>query len=326
MLGGVYDIVDQVQAWQRDGKPVSLVRVVETRGFSSRDRGRVAAVTPGAPPAGALLFGGGVLDARILSGLADTERGLVTVDVSMADAGAAGLSCGGSARLLVQPAADLPDVVWPRLRAQEPVCLITEVDGDTVGATTAYTPSDVAGAGDGPARLLARGSSETATFDAAVATALWPVPTMLVVGEGLIADALVAQAGLLGWSSEVTNDVHTATARVAQFAASDAVVVLSHDRDVDCPALAAALDGRPGYIGALGSRRTQAARAEWFTGHGITGQDRIHGPAGLDIGGHSPAEIALSIVAEIVSVRSAAAGSSLRERSGPVRAADAPAG
>ncbi len=104
---------------------------------------------------------------------------------------------------------------------------------------------------------------------------------------------------------------------------SDAFVVLSHDRDVDGPALAAALSGSAGYVGALGSRRTQAARRDWMTDYGVdvADQDRIHGPAGLDIDAHTPAEIAISIVAEIVAGRSAATGGALRDRSGPVHVA-----
>ena len=73
-------------------------------------------------------------------------------------------------------------------------------------------------------------------------------------------------------------------------------------------------------MGALGSRRTQAARRDWLTEFGVSAadQDRVHGPAGLDIDAHTPAEIAISIVAEIVAGRSSAGGGALRDRSGPV--------
>jgi xanthine dehydrogenase accessory factor len=100
-------------------------------------------------------------------------------------------------------------------------------------------------------------------------------------------------------------------------------VVLSHDRAVDGPALAAALASDVGYVGALGSRRTQAARREWLTDHDVAGDDqqRIHGPAGLDIDAHTPGEIAVSIVAEILAGRSSASGGALRDRPGPVHVA-----
>ena len=83
------------------------------------------------------------------------------------------------------------------------------------------------------------------------------------------------------------------------------MVIASHDDDVAGPALAAALDSEVGYIGALGARRIQQARADWLAYRDITDLARIHGPAGLDIGADTPAEIALSVLAEAVAVRSA---------------------
>jgi xanthine dehydrogenase accessory factor len=87
--------------------------------------------------------------------------------------------------------------------------------------------------------------------------------------------------------------------------------------------LRAALAGGAGYVGALGSRRTQAARAEWLTAAGVRpdAQERIHGPAGLDIDAHTPAEIAISIVAEILAARAGSGGGALSSRPGPVHTA-----
>lgn len=84
-----------------------------------------------------------------------------------------------------------------------------------------------------------------------------------------------------------------------------AVVTLTHDPKIDDPALAVALRSPAFYIGALGSRKTHAARLARLAGQGFdpTALARIHGPVGLDIGALSPAEIALSIMAEIVRVR-----------------------
>ena len=76
---------------------------------------------------------------------------------------------------------------------------------------------------------------------------------------------------------------------IAGLAGLDKLVVISHDDDLAGPALAAALDGPVGYIGALGSRRTQQSRADWLAYRGITDLDRVHGPAGLDIGASTPA-------------------------------------
>lgn len=83
-----------------------------------------------------------------------------------------------------------------------------------------------------------------------------------------------------------------------------AVVTLTHDPKLDDPALKVALRKEPFYIGALGSRKTHAKRVERLSAAGFSNRDieRIHAPVGLDIGAISPAEIAVSIVAEMTSV------------------------
>jgi xanthine dehydrogenase accessory factor len=88
-----------------------------------------------------------------------------------------------------------------------------------------------------------------------------------------------------------------------------AIVTLTHDPKLDDPALAAALASPAFYIGALGSRRTQERRLERLRAQDFDAAAlaRIHGPVGLDIGAKSPAEIAVSILAQIIQVRRAAA-------------------
>jgi xanthine dehydrogenase accessory factor len=80
-----------------------------------------------------------------------------------------------------------------------------------------------------------------------------------------------------------------------------AVVTLTHDPKLDDPALISALRSPAYYIGALGSRKTHAARLARLRAAGFKDEDlaRIHGPAGIDIGAKSPAEIALSVLAEM---------------------------
>ncbi|HLJ65334.1 MAG TPA: XdhC family protein [Stellaceae bacterium] len=94
-----------------------------------------------------------------------------------------------------------------------------------------------------------------------------------------------------------------------------AIVTLTHDPKIDDPALAEALRSPAFYIGALGSKKTHAARLRRLTALGFTEADfaRIHGPIGLDIGALSPAEIAVSIIAEITRTLRA---DRLRERAG----------
>ena len=80
-----------------------------------------------------------------------------------------------------------------------------------------------------------------------------------------------------------------------------AVVTLTHDPKLDDPALLGALASDVFYIGSLGSRRTHGKRLERLRAHGVSSEamERIHGPVGLDIGARSPAEIAVSILAQV---------------------------
>src|SRR5919112_533999 len=96
---------------------------------------------------------------------------------------------------------------------------------------------------------------------------------------------------------------------------------------LEAPAIAAALAAAPAYVAAMGSRRTQARRREWLLTHGVpeAALEALHAPAGLDIGADTPAEIALSVLAELVaSLRGAAAVGSLRDRPGPIHPGLAP--
>lgn len=149
-----------------------------------------------------------------------------------------------------------------------------------------------------------------------------PPLRLLVVGAVHIAQALVPMAALAGYAVTVVDPRRGfATAeRFPNVTLSDAwpdeameslapdlrtaVVTLTHDPKLDDPALDVALRSQAFYIGALGSKRTHAARLERLAalGHGPEALARIHGPAGLDIGAVSPAEIAISILAQMTQV------------------------
>ena len=149
-----------------------------------------------------------------------------------------------------------------------------------------------------------------------------PPLRLFVVGAVHIAQPLVALATQTGFAVTVIDprrsfatperfpdvDLETAWPDEALAAhvpdARTAVVTLTHDPKLDDPALATALRSEAFYIGSLGSRRTHAARCERLRGMGFgeSELDRIHAPVGLAIGGRAPAEIAVSIIAEIISV------------------------
>jgi xanthine dehydrogenase accessory factor len=105
-----------------------------------------------------------------------------------------------------------------------------------------------------------------------------------------------------------------------ELGARDAVCVLTHDTKFDVPAIVGALATEVGYLGAMGSRRTHAKRVERLREAGVTdeGLARIRAPIGLDIGGRTPEETAVSICAEIIALRTGHRPVSLTDASGPI--------
>jgi xanthine dehydrogenase accessory factor len=171
--------------------------------------------------------------------------------------------------------------------------------------------------------LLASGRcTPLASGEGLFARAYVPAPRLLIVGAVHIAQALAPMAAAAGFEVIVI-DPRGAFASGERFPgvqlsdewpdealarlgldAKTALVALSHDPKLDDPALELALPSPLFYIGALGSRRTHEKRLERLRAAGLgelTG--RIHSPIGLDLGGRSPAEIAVSILAEVIQVR-----------------------
>ena len=354
----VYEVVERVTQWRSQGRDVLLARVVSMVGLSSRTPGEVAAFTPGEPIAGRILSGSA--DRPLAELATETAAGgftrLAELEVGDQAAAAAGLSCGGRARVLFQRADDIPAAAWAMFVAREPVCLVTDIAGDQLGRTSWVGLNPAAANGDAARhpedviRLFGRGITDTAVLvlpaeeatDVAEAgatpvedteaaaievlatevlvAACWPTPHLLVLGEGVLADALGQVAAVLGWTIDVTAALGMARTGAAGLTRADALVVLSHDVELSGAVMAAGLAGAAGYVGALGSRRTQAARAAWLDANGVSPDAvaQIRGPAGLDVGARTPAEIAVAILAEVLAVRSGAAGGPLRDRPGPV--------
>src|SRR3569833_262137 len=227
----MYDIAISVAACLRAGTRVDVAWAVETRGFSTRDHTEALMLTPGGGRVGSVMSGS--LNDQ-LAGLARTASGGRIVDLQVGEVGAlvAGLSCGGDARCLLVPAAELPAELWERLAAREPICLITRLDGDTVAETTVYGADTVAAAGEDAARLFARATRATAVAGDTVTTVLWPVPKLMVIGAGAIAEALPANAALLGRNTQTLTDAAAAGPVLAELAGLDNVVVISHDTEI----------------------------------------------------------------------------------------------
>jgi xanthine dehydrogenase accessory factor len=170
-----------------------------------------------------------------------------------------------------------------------------------------------------------------------------PAPKLVMFGAVPLAAALCTVARALGWRPYVIDPRERfaaadrfpgAEAVLAAWPAealdslggideSTAILLLTHDATLDDPALEIALRSRAAFVGAIGSRRTQAARRERLAAAGLGDDElaRLSGPIGLDTGARTALETALSILAEIVAVRHGRGGGRLTARDGPIHEA-----
>jgi xanthine dehydrogenase accessory factor len=257
-----------------------------------------------------------------------------------------GLACGGSIDIFVKPLdTEFFDALRAVLVEEQPAAVISVVRGPEEllgcemliredGSITGSLHVDLDTRAVDLARdSLTQGESRRVMLneDAEVfVEVVLPPPTLIAVGGVHITIALMALAKTLGYRTIVV-DPRTAFGNEERFpnvdrliqlwpeeafqqipiTRSTAIAMLTHDPKLDDPALKIALPGPAFYIGALGSKTTQAKRRQRLLEDGLTKQelDRLHGPIGLDIGAGTPEEIAMSIMAEIVAAHNKAGNS-----------------
>jgi xanthine dehydrogenase accessory factor len=307
-------------AWLHEGRKVWLATVVETWGSAPRPPGSQM-VVDGAGGMMGSVSGGCVEGAVVAEAMAGGPARLLTYGVADEEAFAVGLACGGTIRILLEPVGTGADALPPALLADlvaaraagQAVALVTDL--------TSFARSLVAKGRD-PAVDRAVAADKSAAEAGRFVAVHNPALRLFVVGAVQIAQSLVPMARALGHRVTLI-DPRSAFGSAARFPgealveawpdealpgfaldARSALVTLTHDAKLDDPAIAFALRSEVYYLGCLGSTRTHAKRLERLRALGFAEADlaRIHAPAGLNIGAKSPAEIALSIMAEITQV------------------------
>jgi xanthine dehydrogenase accessory factor len=332
------DIARVVRGWTTAGSAATLSRVVRRVGFGSVPYGEVLAITDDGRTVGRLLAGTVDDPVRRASAELLTERDpsgfrSVAAEIHGGQAIEAGLACGGQATVLVQDAERIPAPFWSALTEHRPVTLATVIGGAlpalgrsrvyvdalTIGGTTGDVDLDEE-LDDLSRRLLDDGESTARVVDRAdqsvLVEAFVPPPRLVILGGGDLAEAIIAQAALLGWDARTTGDPSSTSEALQWAGPSAALIVLSHDPDVDTLVMASAITREVRYIGALGSRRTQLNRAERLRALGVADDDlaRIRGPIGLDLGGRQASHVALAVCAEILASRTGRDARPLAER------------
>jgi xanthine dehydrogenase accessory factor len=305
-------------AWKRAGRAVSLVTVVQTWGSAPRPPGALLAVREDGVVSGSV-SGGCVEDDLIARAKAALAAGaqnpaaarpeLIVYGVDQDEAARFGLPCGGTLRLVQEP---LQDTAWI---AQ----LLAHTAEHRLVARTLDMASGAVTLGD-----AVRGQG--LVFDEqSLTTVFGPRWRLLLIGAGQLSQAVAQMAGLLDFEVLVCDPREEyacdlpGVVRVPGMPddvvrdmlpdAHTAIVALTHDPKLDDMALLEALKSAAFYVGALGSRRNQATRKQRLAEHfDLSAEElaRLHGPVGLAIAARTPAEIAVSILAEIVQVKNAA--------------------
>lgn len=295
-------VVAAAAAWK--GAPMALATVVSTWGSAPRPRGSHMIVHSDGRFEGSV--SGGCVESDIMATAAEVIAGapfqLKHYGVADAAAWDVGLPCGGKIDVLVQPVSE----------AGFDPALFEAISNARDGGKALTVTTDLATGRSALIAAEAAGESFANRYD--------PPRRLLIVGAVQIAQALAGLARELGVATVVidprarflteerfpgvTLDDRWPDEAIAAYAPgpATAVVTLSHDIKIDDPALIAALKSGAGYIGALGSRRSHAARLERLATAGIGEVDlaRIDAPVGLDIGAIGPAEIALSVAAAMI--------------------------
>lgn len=307
--------------WHRQGRGAVLATVVETWGSAPRQPGSQLVVSGDGQMMGSV--SGGCVEGAVVTeageALADGQSRLLTFGVSDETAFAVGLACGGTIRVLVEPVgAALPEPLLAELvaarAARSPVAYAVNLTDWSRGL---LLPGQDAAA-DARLRSDKAGPEEDGRFIAPHN----PPLRLVVVGAVHIAQALLPMARACGYDPMLI-DPRGAFGSAERFPgeiiledwpdealaalvpdARMAVVTLTHDPKLDDPALRIALRSPAFYVGCLGSTRTHAKRLERLRAEGFTEAElaRIHAPVGLDIGAKSPAEIALSVMAQVTRV------------------------
>ncbi|MEI6734182.1 MAG: XdhC family protein [Comamonadaceae bacterium] len=316
-------VLSDALTWHRAGHAVTLVTVVETWGSAPRPAGALLAIRDDGILSGSV-SGGCVEDdliartqAACKAGPASTARpALIVYGVSKEEAARFGLPCGGTLRLLQEP---LQDIQWVEQLLERTAAQQLVLRSVTLAS--------------GAVQLSAAHRGQALEFDGiTLNTVFGPKWRLLLIGAGQLSQAVARIALLLDFEVLVCDprEEYASTLLVAVPGviraegmpddavrallpdAHTAIVALTHDPKLDDMALIEALQSDAFYVGALGSKRNQQARKQRLAEHfDLTAEqlDRLHGPVGLALGAKTPAEIAVSIVAEMVQVKAAMAQS-----------------
>jgi xanthine dehydrogenase accessory factor len=343
------DIHESIEKWRAESAQMVLATVIAVSGSAPRGEGAKMVITRDGRIAGSV--SGGCVESDVAQAAHDVfasgQPAIVRYGINRNMMWDVGLSCGGAIDVLIEP---LPELLPPP-NPSRPSAICTVVRGPShIGAKMMVDDSGQTSGGLGDASveaqareaaqsLMSGGQSKTAAlgaYEVFIDTSI-PEARLVIVGAVHIAVALCEMATRAGLSVTVI-DPRPALCNRDRFPAAVSLVVdwpqdalpklvidentyvavLTHDEKFDDPTLLYVLPLNPRYVGAIGSKKTQALRRQRLLEAGITSEaiSRLHGPIGLDIGAQTPEEIAVAILAEMIAAKYKRSGISLRDRTG----------
>ena len=327
-------LLSQAIDWINEGKKVAFATVIGTWGSSPRPVGSQLVINDQGAFVGSV--SGGCIEGSVigeaLNTISDGESRILNFGVTNDEAWEVGLACGGDIRILVQNSDnigilqrildEMPFAVISNLKSQKKYYYSVNNQNSTDGLSPDLLSSVKVAINNNIPSLIVDNGDE-------IFIQVYNRPlSCSIIGAVHISQALIPMAKVSGFdvllidprgsfaTEERFPDVNITDEwpdeAMSKFNADNrsAVVTLTHDPKLDDPALEVALKSKAFYIGSLGSQRTHAARIERLINNGYSKEElsRINAPVGLNIGAKSPSEIAVSILAEIISVRYAEPG------------------
>jgi xanthine dehydrogenase accessory factor len=320
------EILDELEAWTAAHEEIALATVVETWGSSPRPLGSKMAVTRSGKMAGSVSNGciEGAVFEEAQKVLKAKEAKIAAFGVADDVAFSVGLACGGHIEVFIQPMAPVHAELMRLLEHDHTATLRTNLASGETTLDPGIPPGTELARRDGdwfiepfrrPAHLVIIGAIHIAIPLHRLAKLMGYRVTVVDARSKFATRERFPEADelIVAWPDE-------AMARI-KLDRSAYVVILTHDPKFDLPALRSVLGHEVGYIGAIGSRKTNQNRFDALRKEGFTQEqlDRVHGPIGLDLGSRGAEETALGILAEITAVRFGGSGAGMRE----VRAAKA---
>ena len=292
----MFDIALTVNACVRSNTRADVAWLISSEPLFESAISDAIAITPGGGKIGNLLasaFDGELIE--VAKRKLPTGR-IVKREVSAFESTISSIPQGTKLKFALLPSGLIDPDIWQAFLDRESIAIVCHIKDDEIVKADYYTSVSIVAAEPDVIEIFNKNKSMTVELGDRVLTKL------VIAGNSDIAEALAVAATNLGWNVSVDARPSMFAGLAAGLSSMDCAVIMGHDVESSSKCLSYALESAAGYIGALGSLKMQESREDWLAYRDITDLSRVHGPAGFNIGAKTPQEIAISVLAEAISV------------------------